>query len=64
MFFIVCFVFLVKNLKTKKILYKNSENLIEKSYKKQMLFFLNSIKSNKYKMNTIEEAISVLNLII
>lgn len=55
---------LVKNLKTNKILYKNSENLIEKSYEKQMLFFLDSIKSNEYKMNTIEEAISVLNIII
>ena len=54
----------VKNLKTNIILYKNSKDLIEKSYKKQMSFFLNSIKSNEYKMNSIEEAISVLNIII
>ena len=55
---------IVKDLETNTILYQSSEDLIERSYKKQMLFFLNSIKSNEYKMNSIEEAISVLNIII
>ena len=55
---------IVKDLETNTILYQSSEDLIESSYKKQMLFFLNSIKSNEYKMNSIEEALSVLNIIV
>ena len=55
---------IVKDLETNTILYESSEDLIESSYKKQMLFFLNSIKSNEYKMNSIEEALSVLNIIV
>ncbi len=55
---------IVKDLETNTILYQSSEDLIERSYKKQMLFFLNSIKSNEYKMNSIEEALSVLNIIV
>ena len=55
---------IVKDLETNTILYQSSEDLIESSYKKQMLFFLNSIKSNEYKMNSIDEALSVLNIIV
>jgi predicted dehydrogenase len=55
---------IVKDLEANTILYQSSEDLIESSYKKQMLFFLNSIKSNEYKMNSIEEALSVLNIIV
>jgi len=55
---------IVKDLETNTILYQSSEDLIESSYKKQMLFFLNSIKSNEYKMNSIDEALSVLKIIV
>ena len=54
----------VKDLETNTILYQNSEDLIEISYKKQMLFFLDNIKSNEFKMNSIEEATTVLDLIL
>ena len=55
---------IVKDLETNTILYESSEDLIERSYKKQMLFFLNNIKINEYKTNSIEEALSVLNIIV
>lgn len=54
----------VKDLETNTMLYQSSEDLIEISYKKQMLFFLDNIKSNEFKMNSIEEATTVLDLIL
>lgn len=56
----------VKELVTGKLLFKDENNSIDYTYKKQMKYFIDFIKNkNKNKnINSINEAISVLNFIV
>ena len=54
----------IKSLDKKSFIYKNNNDLLKISYKDQMNFFLNCVKKNDFKFNTIEEATKVLNLIL
>ncbi len=54
----------VTELVANKVIYKTSSNSIYHSYKKQMQYFLDCIKNNKKNMNSVSEAISILNFIV
>jgi predicted dehydrogenase len=52
------------DLSLNKIVYESDDFSIYDTYKRQMKYFLNCIKSNQLPMNSIEEASSILKLIL
>ena len=55
--------FVFSKLNDKK-LFHDKKNLVEISYVNQMKYFLDCLKTNKYKSNAINEAISVLKIVV
>ena len=52
------------DLSSNKTIYEEDSFSIYDTYKRQMKYFLNCIKSNQMPMNSIEEASSILKLIL
>tara|TARA_B110000003_G_scaffold258321_1_gene277422 strand:+ start:2858 stop:3769 length:912 start_codon:yes stop_codon:yes gene_type:complete len=52
------------DLSLNKIVYESDDFSIYDTYKRQMKYFLNCIKSNQLPMNSVEEASSILKLIL
>ena len=54
----------IVNLLNDEIIFSSSKNLLKQSYLDQMKYFINCIKNNNTPINSVQEAISILKLVI